>query len=255
LFSKVKHRFGGDQVQVLHPAALVTLHLETARLASLLDVRLHREHEFVFRLCFLFVGFRLLAGALGLARDRLHVGEQQLGVDGFDIAERVDAVGDVGDVIVLEAAHYLGDGVGFADVPEKLVAEPFPFRRPGDQPGDVDKFHRRRDDLLRLDDIRDLVKARIRHLDHAYIGVDGAERVVFRGDTRFRQRIEQRRFADVGQADDATFESHNNILRYAGPASPCRCAPLIAAALPRACRDWRLRLPPGPPPTAGATRS
>ena len=39
-----------------------------------------------------------------------------------------------------------------ADVGEELVAEAFAFGGAGDQARDVDEFHRRRDDLLRIHD-------------------------------------------------------------------------------------------------------
>ena len=42
--------------------------------------------------------------------------------------EGIDAAFDMGDVAVLEAAHDMGDRVAFADIGEKLVAEPFALR-------------------------------------------------------------------------------------------------------------------------------
>jgi hypothetical protein len=42
--------------------------------------------------------------------------------------------GDVHDVVVLEAAHDVRDGVGLADVGEKLVAEPSPLDAPATSP-------------------------------------------------------------------------------------------------------------------------
>ena len=52
-------------------------------------------------------------------------------------------------------------------------------------------------------------KPRVRHGDLADVRLDGAERIVRRLRRRgLRQRIEQRRLADVRQADDAAFESH-----------------------------------------------
>ena len=85
---------------------------------------------------------------------RLKVGERELGIDGLDIGERVDLAGHVHDVLVLEAAHHVGDGVGLADVGKELVAKPLALRRAGDQAGDVDEFDDRGNDFLRLDDVR-----------------------------------------------------------------------------------------------------
>ena len=53
-----------------------------------------------------------------------------------------------------------------------------------------------------------LIQARVRHRHHAGVRVDGAEREVLRIDARLGQGVEERRFADVRQADDAAVESH-----------------------------------------------
>src|SRR5690606_25424382 len=73
------------------------------------------------------------------------------------------------------------------------------------QARDVDELDDRVLHLLGLDDRRELVEPRIRHLDDAHVGLDGAERVVLGRDARFRQCIEQGGLADVGQSDDAAF--------------------------------------------------
>ena len=116
------------------------------------------------------------------------------------------------DVVVLEAAHDVRDGVALADVGEELVAEAFALARAGDETGDVDEFHDRGHDALGLDDFRQGRKARIRHFDDARVRFDRAEGIVFRGDARLRECIENGRLADVGQADDATLQTHNLVL-------------------------------------------
>ena len=58
--------------------------------------------------------------------------------------DRVDLAGDVDDVVVLEAAHHVGDRVDLADVGEELVAEALALRRAGDEAGDVDELDRGR---------------------------------------------------------------------------------------------------------------
>ena len=113
------------------------------------------------------------------------------------------------DVAVLEAAHDMGDRVALADVGEKLVAEPLALRRAADEAGDVDEGQPGRDDLLRAGDLGQDVETRVRHRDLADVGLDGAKRIVGRLRRRgLRQRIEERRLADIGQADDAAFETH-----------------------------------------------
>ena len=116
---------------------------------------------------------------------------------------------DMGDVAVLEAADHVGDRVAFADGGEELVAEPLALRGAADEAGDVDEGEPGRDDLLRAGDLGQHVETGIGHRDLADVGLDGAERIVGRLRRRgLRQRVEERRLADIGQADDAAFETH-----------------------------------------------
>ena len=65
---------------------------------------------------------------------RFQVGQRQFGVDGLDIGNRIDLAVDVDDVVVLEAAHHMGDGVHLADMGQELVAQALAAwtrRRPG----------------------------------------------------------------------------------------------------------------------------
>jgi hypothetical protein len=74
---------------------------------------------------------------------RRHVGQRELGVDHLDVGDRIDLVRDVDHVVVLEAAHDVGDRVGLADVGEELVAEALALRGAGDEARDVDELHDR----------------------------------------------------------------------------------------------------------------
>jgi hypothetical protein len=89
---------------------------------------------------------RFLVAAGGLLRSRGHalleafeVGEHQLGLDHIGIGNRVDLVGDMLDVVVLEAPQDVDDRVDLADVAEELVAEPFALAGAFDQAGDIDE--------------------------------------------------------------------------------------------------------------------
>ena len=89
------------------------------------------------------------------------------------------------------------------------LPRPFALRRAAHETGDVDERQAGRDDLGRPGDRRQLVEARVGHGDFADVGLDRAEGIVRRlGRRRLRQRVEERRLADVGQADDAAFETH-----------------------------------------------
>jgi hypothetical protein len=120
----------------------------------------------------------------------------------------------VDHVFVVEAAHHVDDGVGLADVGQELVAQAFTLGGAGDQTGDVHELDDGRLDLLRIDDLGQGVEARIGHFDDADVGLDGAEGVVLGGDAGLGEGIEEGRFADVGQADDAALESHGVPLMF-----------------------------------------
>ena len=95
-----------------------------------------------------------------------------------------------------------------ADVGEELVAETLAFGRAGDQAGDVDELDDGGHHALGLHDLAQLRKARIRHLDHAHIGLDGAEGVVLGGDAGLGEGVEECGLAHIGQAHDAALEAH-----------------------------------------------
>src|SRR5690606_11752877 len=104
--------------------------------------------------------------------------------------------------------HHVHDGIGFANVGQELVAQAFALRGASHQAGDVDELDHGGHDALGLDDVGQLREARVGNLDHADIGLDGAERVVFCGNARLGERIEEGRLTDVGQTNDATLQSH-----------------------------------------------
>ena len=168
-----------------------------------------------------FLGFfGLLALPLGLLLEvvdallqAVEIGEHQFGLDGLDVGRRIDAALDVGDVIVLEAAHDVGDGIDLADVGQELVAEPLALRGAFHQSGDIDERQPRRHDLLGLGKLRQRVEPRIGHRHLADVRLDGAERIVRRLRRRgLRQRIEERRLADIRHADDTAFKTHDFLL-------------------------------------------
>ena len=101
----------------------------------------------------------------------------------------------------------MDDGVRVADVGQEFVAEPFAFRRPFHQPGDVHDLDRGRDHPFGIVDLRQfdkpLVQPLIRHGHHAHIGLDGTERKVRRLRLRIGQAVEKGRFTHVGQTYDA----------------------------------------------------
>jgi hypothetical protein len=114
----------------------------------------------------------------------------------------------VHDVVVLEHADDLADGVGLADVGEELVPQSLTLRGPAHEPGDVDERHGGRHRLLGREHLGEHPQPRVREVHHTDVRVDGREGVVRREDRILGQRVEERRLADVGQPDDADGESH-----------------------------------------------
>ena len=157
----------------------------------------------------------------------LQVGQRELQVDDGDVVHRRDAPRHMHHVGIVEAAHDVGDGFGLADVGEELVAEPFALGRASDQPGDVHELHRARHHPRRFDDCRQALEARIGHRHHAGIRLNGAERKVLGVDGGAGEGVEERRFADVRQADDAALEAHQEAVALLGAGS---VAPLDAGS-------------------------
>ena len=112
------------------------------------------------------------------------------------------------DIVVGKAADDVRNRIGLADIRQELIAEPLAFRCAGDKPRDIDELDRCRNRALRPRDRGERRESRIGNLDDAHVGLDGAKRIVFRRGSGPGKRIEQRRLADVRQADDAASEAH-----------------------------------------------
>ena len=122
----------------------------------------------------------------------------------------VDPAVDVDDVVVVEGAHHLADGVGLADGRQELVAQALALRGAAHEAGDVDERHGGRNDRRAVVERGQLGQTVVGHRDDADVGLDGGEGVVGRQDVVVGQRVEQRRLADVGQPDDADGEAHGD---------------------------------------------
>ena len=88
----------------------------------------------------------VLVGALQLARevgaaafDGFEIGQHQLGLDDLQIGDRIDAVLDVGDVVIDEATGDEGHGVAVADIGQELIAQALALRGAAHQAGDIDE--------------------------------------------------------------------------------------------------------------------
>src|ERR1043166_556635 len=113
------------------------------------------------------------------------------------------------DIVVLEAAQNVGDRIDLAQAPEELIAEPLPLRGAAHESRDIDEFERGRHFLRCFREARAYIEPLIRDGDAADIGLARRERIFRRlGRLRRGQRVEQGRFADIRQADNAAVETH-----------------------------------------------
>ena len=113
------------------------------------------------------------------------------------------------NVVVLKAPYNMQDGIGLADIGQKLIAQSLAFAGSSNQSRDVNKLDSGRQDPLGMHNLGQLSKPRIRHFDNAHIGLNGAEWVVLSSNSCLSKRIKQRRFAHIGQANDAALKCHS----------------------------------------------
>ena len=198
-----------EQEELLGRGALVVSHVHRGRTVAVVQPaeqtlgNLELGHE-------LLVALALLLELGQLLLERLDVGQDELGLDGLDVAlgvnERVRAVDLAHHVGVGEVTNDLADGIGLADVGQELVAEALARAGALDQARDVDELDRGRHDAPGVHDLCQLLEPAIRHVDDAHVGVDRGKRVVGRKAALLGEGREERRLAHVGQSHDADGE-------------------------------------------------
>ena len=127
--------------------------------------------------------YRALSGLLRLvdaAVDHLHIGEDQLQVDGLNVAASGSMLPSTWMMfVVVKAAHHMDDGVHLADIGEELVAQALALGwRRCTRPAMSTNSMVAGVYLFRLVHLRELVQPLVRHRHHADIRLDGAEGVV-----------------------------------------------------------------------------
>ena len=142
--------------------------------------------------------------------NRCQIGQAQFGLNHFDIRNRVDLARHMNHVVVFKTAHHIHGGIGFADMCQKLVAQPFTGAGSSYQTGDIDKFDDRALNLLRTHNCGQRIQALVWHFHDTHIRLDGTKGVIFCRDARLGQGVEKGRFTDVGQAYDAALQTHDN---------------------------------------------
>src|SRR3569833_363906 len=176
----VERRFRREKLQLAEGLLFVGRALDETRRLAVAEEGERAVDEIQRELALLVaaLGFLLDAGAALL--EAFEVGEHERGLDHLSVGDRINLVGDVDDVGILEAAQHVGDGVAFADVGEELVTEAFALACALHEAGDVDETHAGRDDLLALGDHSELVEARVGHRHLAGVRLDGAAREIGR---------------------------------------------------------------------------
>jgi len=114
----------------------------------------------------------------------------------------------MGDVFVLKTADDVDDRIHFPDVGQELVPQSLPSAGALHQARDVDKLEGGGDDPLGLKHLGQTLQPLVGNVHHPHIGIDRAEGIVGRFGSCAGDRIEQGRFADIGQTDDSGHKRH-----------------------------------------------
>ena len=108
----------------------------------------------------------------------LQVRENQLQINGLDIAYRINRTIHMDYVRILKAAHDMHNRIDLSDIGQKLVAQSFAFGSSLHQSCDVHKFDDRRSHLCRMIQVGEQLQTLIRYRNHSDIRINGAERIV-----------------------------------------------------------------------------
>ena len=128
----------------------------------------------------------------------LNVRHHQLQIDDVNVPQGIGGALHVGDVGILKAANHMDNGISGTDVAQEFVAQTLALGGPLHQSGNVYKLNDRRGDLLGIVKLGQPVQPLIRHGHHTHIGVNGAERVVVRGNPRIGNGVEQGGLSHIG---------------------------------------------------------
>ena len=107
------------------------------------------------------------------------------------------------DVVVVEAADHVDDGLDLSDVSEELVAKPFALGRALYQARDIAEFHDRVGGLFGIVDLVELGDPLVRHGHDAHVGLDSAERIVGGLGAGLGYGVEKGALAHVGKSHDS----------------------------------------------------
>ena len=113
----------------------------------------------------------------------------------------------VNDVLILEAANHVNDGVHLANVRKELISQTFALAGTLYQTCNIHEFNHRGGDLFGIVHLRKLVQTLVGNGNDTHVGVNGAEGVVCRLRTATGHRIKKRTFSHVGKSYNTKFHS------------------------------------------------
>lgn len=210
--ANVKHRLCGEKLEQLPGALILFIHLDHARGLAIFKCGQCGAQKAILLGGLFIPAAQLAHQPLKALFDAFDVGEHQLGFDNFGILNRIDPAFHMGNIAIFKAAQHVGDGIHFADICEKLVAQPFAFAGAFYKAGDVYKRHPGWNDLRGIRDLCQSVEARIGHGHIPDIRFNGAEREICGlGGCGFGERIEKGGFPHIWQTYDAHFEAHARV--------------------------------------------
>ena len=143
------------------------------------------------------------------AADRIHVGKNQLKINGLNIAGRINGAVHMNDVFIFKATNHMNDGIYLADVAEELVAKTLAVACTLHQTGNVHKFDGGRRYLLRMIHSCQIVQTAVRHQYNARVRLNGAERVIRGLCARLCNCVKKGAFPNVGKTHNSKLHLHS----------------------------------------------
>ena len=107
------------------------------------------------------------------------------------------------DIRIIKTSYDMDDRIRLTDIRKKLVAKTFSLGSTLDKTSNIRELKRRVDNLLRMEELDDLIHSLIRNLHDADIRIDRRKRIVLSQNLAVRDGVEQRGLAYIRQSDNS----------------------------------------------------
>lgn len=204
--NKVDHGLGSEELHGVKDLNLLGLPVHSADILLVLA-----EHvkalldglvlELLFLATNLLVVQVLVAGDVGLAL--LNVLLAELVVDDAKVTNGVNAVLDVGHILVLESTAHVEDTIDGTNMRQESVTEASTLCSALDETGNVCDGKHSRDLAVRLVHGTEVLEALVRNRHTSDVRVDGTEREVLSGNRELGHDVKHGGLAHVGKTHDA----------------------------------------------------